>query len=270
MATTIIAMAIPTLSPRAPHSILARIATCTLAWLVAFAAIGWGAYALPRFWQQGPLDHVTSEDLEGQGFAGDTLFQVARDAEAAKQFPFCNPTRLHNLLIIRLAILNGARAVGDQPSVKLDYVPLYLATRAVLSCAPSDSFAWLVLFWLDVSRHGFTSNNAPYLRLSYDLSPNEEWIALWRNSLALSIFSQLPPDLANDAVDEFIKLVNTEELYSQTVQIFAGLAPEAQNRIVGKIDAVKAEPRQIFARMLYDEGIDVAIPGFHKPQRPWQ
>jgi hypothetical protein len=241
-----------------------------LTWLLAVTAIGWGGFFLPRFWQQAPLDHVASEYLQGQGFNSKTLFHIVREAETAKQLSFCDATRLRDLLILRLAIFNDAIAERDEASVKLDYAPLYVATRTALSCAPSDSFAWLVLFWLDVGRRGFNSDNAHYLRLSYALSPNEEWIALWRNSLALSIFSQLPADLANDALAEFIKLVNTEELYSQTVKIFAGLTPAVQGRIVAKIGAVKTLPRQIFARMLYDDGIDVDIPGFRKPERPWQ
>ena len=54
------------------------------------------------------------------------------------------------------------------------------------------------------------AENANYLRLSYALGPNESWIALWRNRLAFSLFERLPTDLSDDALDEFIKLVDTE------------------------------------------------------------
>lgn len=270
MGTTTIAMDTPSHRLGSSRPRMAYTFTRALTWLVAITAIAWGGFFLPQLWRQAPLDHVASEYLRGQGFKSETLYKMVREAEMAKQLPFCDPTWLRDMLILRLAILNDAIAEGDGARTKLDYAPLYVATRTALSCTPSNSFAWLVLFWLDVSRRGLNPDSAHYLRLSYTLSCNEEWIALWRNSLALSIFPQLPTDLADDAVDEFIELVNTEQLYSQTVKIFAGLPPATQDRIVAKIGAVKAVPRQIFARMLYDDGIDVAIPGFRKPERPWQ
>jgi hypothetical protein len=174
------------------------------------------------------------------------------------------------MFILRLGILRDAITAVDHQLIDLAYLPLNDAARTALTCAPTDSFAWLVLFWLDAARHGLRPTNLNYLQMSYALAPNEEWIALWRNRLAMAVFTQLPENLANDAVNEFVGLVNTSQLYQETATIFASAAPAAQKRIVTQLKSAGSVQRQIFARTLYDEGVDVDIPGVAKPTRPWQ
>jgi hypothetical protein len=128
----------------------------------------------------------------------------------------------------------------------------------------------LVLFWLEARTHGLQPNDVNYLRLSYALGPNESWIALWRNRLSILMLPQLPDDLKDEAVDEFVKLVDTGQLYQQTVLIFADAPPAVRNRIVEKLRLTNSIPRQFFARDLHDRGIDVDLPGVGKPTRPWQ
>jgi hypothetical protein len=86
----------------------------------------------------------------------------------------------------------------------------------------------------------------------------------------MAVFTQLPENLADDAVNEFVGLVNTGQLYQETATIFTSAAPAAQKRIVTQLKSAGSIQRQIFARTLYDEGVDVDIPGVAKPTRPWQ
>ena len=138
-------------------------------------------------------------------------------------------------LTLRLFILNQSIASGNQALADSSYDPLYNAAGKALTCAPTNSFLWLTLFWLDAVKHGLEQNNANYLRLSYALGPNEAWIAMWRIRLAFQLFEKLPPDLSADAIDEFIMLVNTGQLYWQTAGMFRDVSPVIQNRIVEKL-----------------------------------
>jgi hypothetical protein len=126
------------------------------------------------------------------------------------------------------------------------------------------------LFWIDAAKNGLTPKNANYLRLSYALGPNEGWIGLWRVQLALALFERLPKDLADDATDEFIRLVNTQVLYQEAAAIFSRATPAVQGRLVEQLKTANPVPRQIFARVLYDKGFDVNIAGVDRPARPWQ
>ena len=130
---------------------------------------------------------------------------------------------------------------------------------------------WLTLFWLDVGKHGF---NRSTMRTICDCPTlwvqTKDGLALWRNRLALALFEQLPADLADDAIDDFVKLVDTDGLYPETVAIFASAAPAVQSRIVEHLKTAKAVSRQTFAKRLYDRGLDVNIPEVERPARPWR
>lgn len=244
---------------------LVRIFVC----LFGIGSVVWGGLLLPSFWSQASGNQIASELLEGHAFKRQTLTEEARKYDAAEESSFCTPTELHNSIILHLAILNEAIAAKDSNQVEAAYNSLRDLTRKALSCSPSDSFAWLTLFWLDAAKHGFQPDNANYLRLSYSLGPNEGWIALWRSRLAIAMFERLPNDLKSDAIDEFVKIVDME-LYPQAVEIFTSATPAVQNRMALQLKYANAIPRQIFARTLYQNGLDVDIPGVDRPARPWQ
>lgn len=245
---------------------LARAFAC----LVGLAAIAWGGFLLPIFWEEASADSVASELLKGHAFKPQLMLADAQKADAAERSPFCDPIVLHDAVVLRLKILSNAIAARDNALINSSYNLLYSADRTALSCAPTDSFAWLTLFWLDVAKHGFERDSSAYLRLSYALAPNEGWIALRRSRLAIASLRKLPPDLASDAIDEFVKLVNTGALYPETAAIFASATPAVQSLLVEHLKSVKPIPRDIFAKALYDKGLDIHIPGVDKPTWPWQ
>jgi len=236
---------------------LTRIVIC----LLGLAAVAWGGFALPLFWQQASPRSIASKVLQGHTFKMRGLLDEAQQAELAERYPFCNPTALHNLVVLRLAIFNQTMAAADHALLDSSYDTVYNAARKALSCAPADSFVWLTLFWLDAGKHGFKPVNATYLRLSYALSPNESWIALWRTRLAFALFEQLPTDLSDDAIDGFIKLLDTGRLTWQAVEIFEHAPPVAQNRIIESLKTALAISRRGFAEALHNKGLDVVIPG---------
>lgn len=247
--------------------VLTRCFSC----LLGLGAVVWGGLELAQFSAQAPLDRIAAEILQGQNFTEPVLLGESRRIVAAKNGSLCNPTVLHDALVIHLGLMNDAIASKDRTRIAAAYEPLDKAIRTSLSCAPADSFAWLILFWLDLSKHGFTPQNSVYLRLSYAFGPNEGWIALRRNRLVIPLFARLPPDLRNQATDEFVKLVDTAALYPETTAIFASAAPAVQGELAAALKSAKPYPRRIFAQALASNGLDVDIPGIDRPPpRPWE
>lgn len=239
--------------------------------LLGIGALAWGAFLLPLFWEQAPLNRVASELLEGHAFKRQALMDEMRRVGAAERHAFCDPTELHNAMILRLVILNDASATGNQKLIAAAYNLSLDSTRRALYCAPADAFAWLTLCSLDIAKHGFQRDSSNYLRMSYATGPNEGWIALWRSRLAMPLFEQLPADLSEDAIEEFVRLVNTGGLYAQAAAIFASAAPAVQSRIVAQLKSVKAIHRQLFVQALHERGLDIEIPGVDgAAARPWQ
>ena len=171
-------------------SVVAHICVCAL----GLTALTWGALLMPYFWRGAALNRVTAEIVQGHTFALQTLVQEARLA-ASEDGSACDPMRVHDGVILRLAAFEQAIAVSDQSYLGSAHDRLDEATRAALACSPADGFGWLTLFWLEVSKHGYQPTYGNYLRLSYALAPYEGWIALWRSKLALAVLDRLPDDL---------------------------------------------------------------------------
>jgi hypothetical protein len=233
--------------------------------VVGLGATAWGSASFPRLMEQLAPHRVAVEILDGQQL----LDEIAL-VDSAERSRFCDAAELHDALLLHLGILKDAVAPTNRVLVSTSLTPVRDAATRALSCGPTDAFGWLMLFWLDAVKRGITPENCAYLRLSYALGPNEAWIALWRNRLALARFGQLPPDLAKLAVDEFIGLVNTGTAYSETAAIFVGAPPAVQTLVLAHLAKAKPRAREIFARTLRDNGFEVDVPGVERPARPWQ
>jgi hypothetical protein len=239
-------------------------------YLLGVSAIVWAVFVLPIFWQQAAPHSVATKLLNNDSFKLQSLLYEAQQAEKIAQRPFCVPTALRSLAVLRTFVLNRAIANSDRVLTTASFVPLVNAVRETLICAPADSFMWLTLFWLDSGKYGLDAKNTDYLRLSYVFGPNEGWIAWWRTRLAFLLFDRLPPDLTGEAVDDFVKLVDTGLFYSQAAEIFKAASPAVQERIVEQLKTVNLNTRQAFASTLRNKDVDVNIPGVAGPTRPWQ
>ena len=109
-----------------------------------------------------------------------------------------------------------------------------------------------------------------YLGLSYQLGPNEGWVALKRNRAAFAAFQQLPPDLAEHALSEFVSLLESK-FYEQAADIFTGPAWPVRDVIVPRLKDVAEDRRRFFAQILSSRDYDVELPGIKFPEKlPWQ
>jgi hypothetical protein len=240
-----------------------------VSWILGIGAIAWSIYFVPMFRENARLHHIASEYLLGRGLPDQILIGGTQPVAWAAQSSFCNPVELHDAVVIRLAVFNDV--VNRPASAGWDsaYNSLQEAARRAVSCAPFDSFSWLTLFWLDTAKQGINTENLRYLHLSYALGRYEGWIAVWRSRLAIKGFAELPPDLANEALSEFVTLVDAGYLSSEAATIFTSATPALQQRLLERLKSAKNVERQVFAKTLYDKGFDVNIPDVEKPTRPW-
>ena len=95
------------------------------------------------------------------------------------------------------------------------------AVRSALSCSPTQSFLWLLHYWLEVAENGSSERALQYLRMSYLAGPNEGWISAKRNGFSLAIYDQLPEDIAAEIVPEFVSLVRSG-FYAQAASNLSG------------------------------------------------
>jgi hypothetical protein len=246
-----------------------RIVTRASLLALAGAAIAWGVAALPTFWRQSALERTAAHVLAGDPFKPELLEALIPAVEAAEQADYCRPEATRSAAILRLRLAEQAVAEGERMSIDGRLAALRDSIRRSLACSPADPFLWVVLYWVESARNGFQPRYLDYLRLSYRLGPNEGWIGLKRNGLALAIFERLPPDIAELAISEFVGLLDTG-FYPETAAILTGPGWRVRELLLPRLKDVNERYRQAFAREVYRQGYDVSVPGVPpRDTRPW-
>ena len=238
-------------------------ARCFLSILGAFA-IWWGSTGFSIFWQQSSLERLAYRILDGQSFKEPILAQQLPIIENIEKAAWCQPAALRSAAIIRLRMFEAGRPVGNDKHAD-DLRSLGNAIRRSLSCLPADPFLWLVLYGVESTQNATRPENLNYLRMSYQLGPNEGWIIVRRNPVAFVNFAALPADIAADAINEFLALVKSD-MYQEAMEIFSGPAWQARDTILPHLATLPRRNREVFARVASDRGLGLAIPGIESPK----
>jgi hypothetical protein len=237
--------------------------------MVGIAAMAWAANVLPVFWRQASVERIAGRITDYDKFNADSLQSFLPTIDVEEQSPYCRPELLHGASLVRMRLAEDAMAAGDRKAIDGRLAALQSTIERSLACAPTDAFLWVALAWLSDTTEGFRPEQLQYLRLSYQLGPNEGWIAARRNRVALSMFGRLPPDLADDAISEFAHMVDSW-IYTDTIAILTGPGWPIHDRLLASLKDVGRQQREALAKALYERGYNVAVPGVAaRNPRPW-
>lgn len=240
----------PSRGARAAHAVFG---------LLGLLGAGWGAVTLPGFWAQFPVDQMTSRILRSETFPLGRLQEQLQAFETRPRHFACNAAAAHDSAVMALSVLQQSFASAS-PAIDSQLETSRRAVVAGLSCLPSDAYLWFALFQLESLQNGFKTDYLRYLAMSYQVGPNEGWIALPRNRAAFAIFPALTDELQARVLDEFALLLQTE-LYNEVVDIFLGVARPYREAVLKRLETVPQPNRQKLAVLLARMGIDGRIPG---------
>ena len=224
---------------------------CAIA--LGLIGMGWGISDWGNLRREALSSNIATRILAGDPFKSTILLNQASLLEQAQATERCRPLEARSAAIIRLRIAE----LSNDPALTAGPVRTKMAVEAIrhsLACSPADPFLWLVLYALEPSAQ------LGYLSASYRLGPNEGWIAEKRNPVAFDAFDQLPEDLRDRVVQEFLRLLEID-LYDAAVKIFIGAAWDQRELILSKMDRLPLRNRQIFADNLAAADYDVVVPG---------
>jgi len=250
---------------------------------VGCTAVMWGLVTFPIFWRQSTLERTAQWIIKGASYKLEALAGVIPAIEAIEKTTFCAPTALRSAAIIRLRMAELAQSGNAEEKSDTQINAAANSVRDSLSCSPADSFLWLALYWLDTAQHGYRPEDLKYLRLSYQLGPNEGWIASKRNGVTFAMLQQLPSDARTElpapsnpywcdqrlcilsnfsetAINEFVGLVSSG-LYAEAVEVFTGSAWPERELILPHLAGISEPDRRRFADLLHGRGYDVNVPG---------
>ena len=260
------------MSPKRPSLITAHYILLARSFvvIVGCAAVWWGIVVFPVFWQGSSTERIANRIIAGAPFKAEILARELAIIDSIERSAYCRPAALRSAAIIQLRMVEAATSANGRNHIDEPLKPLGNAIGSSLSCSPADPFLWVVLFWMENTQNGSDPTYLKYLRMSYQLGPNEEWVALKRNRIALANFVTLPPDLAEAGIAEFVGLVGSH-LYSEAGDILAGLARLIRGLLFTRLRDIKEADRLAFTKLLYDRGLDdIPVPGTAPPpQRPW-
>jgi hypothetical protein len=231
------------------------------------AAIIWSIAVLPGFVSLQKLADVTSHIIAGDIYKPSIFEAIEMEVDGDRALSR-RPSSLSKISILRLRRTELELAVGDRRRIDSDLEALYHSVDDALANSPSDSFLWLVRFWIENTQHGFKLENLRYLQMSYRRGTYEGWVAIKRSRFALALFPMLDADLAEAAVAEFIELVRSGVFTQAAADIFIGPGWPIRGILFSRLSELKMEQRQYFARLLNDRGIDdVSALNVDKPHR---
>jgi hypothetical protein len=238
---------------------LARILTA----ICGLSSVAWAASTIPSYRAESAFTSSARHILSMDKYSPGQLNELKQSVDAAP-IGLLRASALTDIAIIRLRLAEVGVASGKAELAAAGLNDLDPAVSAALAANPSSSFLWLTQYWSQSERTGDAKPAIKYLRMSYLLGPNEGWIALRRNPLALSAFSSLPPELSEQTLSEFVRLVRSR-LYTEAVNILAGPGWAIRDRLASRLADIDEEKRRQFADFLQFNNVDgVKIPGVNE------
>lgn len=235
---------------------------------LGLAGLAWGLLTLPASWNSAALEDVATRIVRGQQFRLEALLEFTPALEAIEHQDRCDASNARSAAIVRLRIAEATLGAADGPNIDSRFAAARASIVNSLKCSPVDSFLWFGLFWIEATTNGFRPESLELLRMSYRQGPDEGWIMEKRSRLALAIYRSLPPDLAERAVNEFVKLLQPPFTVT-AADIFVGSGWHIRDILLPRLASAPQAERQLFANLLYGRNLDVAVPGIVRDDRPY-
>ncbi|SFP81299.1 hypothetical protein SAMN05216330_110207 [Bradyrhizobium sp. Ghvi] len=248
-----------------------RLEVCARSWLLLFGLAGviWSAITLPAFRSAAPAKDATARILADDRFKSATLSDLLELMLASPE-PIVQRSDLPRAeTLVRVRIAEEAIRRQDPAQADRDAAAANERLKFTLALNPADSFLWLMLYSLEITRSGFDNRTAGFLDQSYASGPLEGWISLRRNSLALAAFHNLSEASQAAVVSEFAAMVDSD-FTEAAARNLMDVGWEQRDRLLGSLANVELIPREAFAKKLSREGLKVSVPGVYLDERLWR
>ncbi|WP_439401374.1 hypothetical protein ACNJYA_32500 [Bradyrhizobium sp. DASA03068] len=236
---------------------------------VALFGTLWPMAAVPSFWLTAPIREaslrIMADGLFRPGVLADMLIRLNANSPRG----VVQPEFRFALAVVTLRTAEEAmhRKNSDEGDRAMEASEGEL--RSALQVIPTDSFLWLMLYSVVTRRSGFDFENIGYLERSYALGPNEGWVVLRRNQLALAVFSLLSKSRQDEVVAEFAALINSGFIEEAAISL-TGAGWVERERLLENLKKLDVASREIFAKRLARDGVRVSIPGIEQDERYWR
>ncbi|MGJ4892939.1 hypothetical protein ACQR0Z_27685 [Bradyrhizobium sp. HKCCYLS3077] len=177
--------------------------------------------------------------------AATRALQLAQDNRVSA----CDSHAQHTLLLLEIPLLDAALRAGAGKEFDERMASMEARTRLALSCAPRDSFAWLVAFGLAIGHGRLDEGAFSLLVRSYKTGPNEAWIGVRRMIIAAPVLTQAPKAAQAEILDEFGTLVS-RGFVDVTAKAYLSAPSAAQTLLKSRVAQLDPRMQTLFAKAL--------------------
>ena len=230
-------------------------------------SIAWALSTYPTFRHETAFAAAAQHILSGEQYSAKQLNELRSELDASSVSSF-RPSVLNDIAVVRIRLVEADLALGQVSAVELE--TLQGSIDIALDRNPTRSFLWLADYRLQELRSGSAAADLGLLRMSYQTGPNEGWIAVKRNPIALGVFSSLLDETKSRVIAEFSGLVRSW-LYEDAANILTGPGWPVHQRLLDGLAQLDEGHRRRFAKILETRDIeDVIVPGVkQRPPRPF-
>lgn len=231
-----------------PESVVGRLARVVLVLVVGCTGLVWGGLNVKRGAASDVFRDIETHLLKFETFSPATA-AATLDGVAAQNLSACDIHAQRALLMLEIPLAYAALQSGAVQEFDRRSRALEARARQALSCSPRDSFVWLVLFGLHTGRGQVDENAFDLLRMSYETSPYEAWIAARRLTAAVPVILSAPETLREQVLAEFQHLVR-KGFVEMPVRVYLSAPPAVRTLLQSSVDQLSAKEKEAFAAAL--------------------
>ena len=231
-----------------PESLIGKLARISLILVVGCAGLAWAGLNAKRGAASDVFRDIETHLLKFETFSPATA-AATLDGAAAHKLSACDTHAQRALLLLEIPLAYAALQSGAIQEFDRRSRALEERARQTLGCSPRDSFVWLVLFGLHTGRGQVDESSFDLLRMSYETSPYEAWIAVRRVTAAVPVILSAPETLRERVLAEFQYLVQ-KRFVEMPVRAYLNAPPAVRALLQTSIDQLGAKEKEAFAAAL--------------------
>jgi hypothetical protein len=224
----------------------------TLTFAIGCVALAWGAFTLPSSEAADNFRDLESRLLRFETFSQETATQELENG-ASQSLSSCDTHFQMAMLLLEMPLAEAALRSGAANAFDDHVRSLENRSRGILSCAPRESFVWLVAFDLEILHGLLNSHSFGLLARSYETSSNEAWISIRRTTAAVPLVLIAPEPQRKQILTEFQQLIRNG-FVTEAARAYLSASQPVRSLLQTNIEQLNASQQKAFLNALQKHG----------------
>jgi len=216
--------------------------------IVGCLGLAWGAFVLPRSELADDFRDTEDRLLHFETFSPPSLTRIMHSGNS-QDLSVCDTHSQRAILLMEMSLAESALRSGTVAEFDRRTHSLETRSKRILSCAPRQSFVWLLIFQLEVLHGALNEHSFDLLAMSYETSPNEAWISIRRNLVAMPLILVAPEPMRHKILNEF-QLLMRYGFFDVAARAYLGAPEAARSLLQTRIEQLDGSRQKAFSEAL--------------------